>query len=108
MDSMAAASTQRLPRVPLPCLCRDEVEEKLEEQEPGRKHLSGFYVQRGHDVMAGGKRRPQRIVLVGGAPACGTPRLRGTSPEAPVGLRQELEECGSVAQQHQHQAGLAR
>ncbi|KAL4451948.1 hypothetical protein ABPG75_007610 [Micractinium tetrahymenae] len=41
---------------------KNEVEEKLEEQEPGRKHLSGFYVLRGHDVVAGGARR-QRIVL---------------------------------------------
>ncbi|EFN55772.1 hypothetical protein CHLNCDRAFT_51983 [Chlorella variabilis] len=36
---------------------KNEVEEKLEEQEPGRRHLSGFYVQRGKDVMAGGRRR---------------------------------------------------
>jgi hypothetical protein len=34
------------------------VEDKLEEQEPGRRHLSGFYTLRGHDVVAGGRRRP--------------------------------------------------
>lgn len=38
------------------------MEDKLEEQTPNHKHLSGFYTQRGHDVMAGGKRRPY-IVL---------------------------------------------
>jgi len=39
------------------------VEEKLEEQEPGRKHLSGFYRQRGYGTMVG-NRRYESIVLV--------------------------------------------
>ena len=37
----------------------------LEAQEPGRRHLSGFYVQRGRNVLAGGRLR-LRIVLVRG------------------------------------------
>ncbi len=41
-----------------PCPPPPQVEDKLEEQEPGRRHLSGFYVQRGRDVVAGGKCRP--------------------------------------------------
>lgn len=30
--------------------------EKLEEIEPNRRHLSGFYWQQGHQLLAGGKR----------------------------------------------------
>ena len=47
------------------CLRRTEVEDKLEEVEPGRTHLSGFYVRRGHEVTASG-RRLSHIVLVRG------------------------------------------
>lgn len=39
------------------------MEDKLEEQEEGRRHLSGFYVQRGYEALAGGRRRPY-IILV--------------------------------------------
>ena len=53
----------------LPCpAARAEVEDKLEEQEPGRKHLSGYYKRRGHDTMVDGQRRP--LILLVGALAC--------------------------------------
>lgn len=48
---------------------RTEVEDKLEEMEPGRKHLSGFYVRRGHEVTAGG-RRVSHVFLVRGWAGC--------------------------------------
>eukprot|EP00887_Chlorella_sp_A99_P003367 scaffold26.g3367.t1 len=41
---------------------RDEATAKLEAAEAGRRHLSGFYVQRGRTVLAGGASRPY-IVL---------------------------------------------
>lgn len=51
---------------------RTEVEDKLEEMEPGRNHLSGFYIRRGHEVTAGG-RRLSHIFLVSrsGGRVCG-------------------------------------
>jgi hypothetical protein len=53
----------------LPCpAARAEVEDKLEEQEPGRKHLSGYYKRRGHDTMVDGQRRP--LILLVGVLAC--------------------------------------
>ncbi|GAB4819275.1 hypothetical protein N2152v2_006321 [Parachlorella kessleri] len=39
------------------CKFMEEVEEALEETNPGHRHQSGFYQQTGHSVMAGGRRR---------------------------------------------------
>ena len=35
---------------------KKEMEDRLEEAEPGRTHLSGFYTQRGHTTMLNGQR----------------------------------------------------
>ena len=73
------------------------MEEKLEEQEPGRRHLSGFYVQRGKDVMAGGRRR--NTIMLATEIIKSASNIRNTrfvSGAAPASPRSALCACGLI------------
>ena len=60
------------------------MEDKLEEQEPGRKHLSGYYVRKGHDTMVDGQRRP--LILLVGALALACPGYAVSLPAPALAL----------------------
>ena len=50
---------------------KKEMEDRLEEAEPGRTHKSGFYTQRGKTTMLNGQREQQgvpgkQLALIGG------------------------------------------